>query len=87
MRSISHLSVQLRDELEREMGMDLAQYRHFIADSMMEVFGQMQSPSLILPYLYLGSEWNASNIDELKANRSVTVRHSGYSRTPLWVLQ
>ena len=32
------------------------------------VLGQMDPASKILDYLYLGSEWNASNLDELRAN-------------------
>ena len=30
--------------------------------------GQMDPASMILDYLYLGSEWNASNLEELRAN-------------------
>ena len=33
---------------------------------MLKILGQMDEASKILDYLYLGSEWNASNFEELK---------------------
>ena len=33
---------------------------------MLEILAQMDKATEILPYLYLGSEWNASNFEELK---------------------
>ena len=48
--------------------MNLREYRHFIDTEMFEILGQMDAPSKIQDYLYLGSEWNASNIEELQNN-------------------
>jgi protein phosphatase slingshot len=33
---------------------------------MLTILGQMDEPSEIFEYLFLGSEWNASNLEELK---------------------
>ncbi|XP_053376179.1 protein phosphatase Slingshot homolog 2-like isoform X3 [Mercenaria mercenaria] len=58
----------LRRAVEEKLGMDLKKYKSFIDTEMMEILGQMDSPSKILDHLYLGSEWNASNLDELQHN-------------------
>ena len=50
------------------MGRDLHDYRNFIDVEMLVILGQMDSASLIFDYLYLGSEWNASNLEELQKN-------------------
>jgi len=50
------------------MGRDLKEYKEFIDAQMLEILGQMDAPSMILDYLYLGSEWNASNLEELQNN-------------------
>ena len=63
--------LQLRERLEAEMQMELRKYKAFIDEEMMLILGQMDSPSLVFDFLYLGSEWNASNFEELKANGSV----------------
>ena len=49
--------------------MSLSAHKSSIDVLMLEIFGQMDQSTMILPYLYLGSEWNASNFDELRANR------------------
>lgn len=49
--------------------MNLTAYKRVVDEEMVVVMRQMDSPSLILDYLYLGSEWNASNLEELKQNR------------------
>lgn len=36
--------------------------------------GQMESASKIFDYLYLGTEWNASNEEELAANKYASPR-------------
>jgi len=46
--------------------MSLTEFKHFIDEEMITVMRQMDAPSQIFDYLYLGSEWNASNLDELK---------------------
>jgi protein phosphatase slingshot len=48
--------------------MSLSSYKQYIDDVMLHILAQMDKPTMILPYLYLGSEWNASNFEELKAN-------------------
>ena len=50
------------------MGMPLKPYKHFIDEEMIIILRQMDSPSMIFEHLYLGSEWNASNLEELRAN-------------------
>lgn len=48
------------------MERDLSSYKSFIDEEMIRILGQMDESSQIFDYLYLGSEWNASNFDELK---------------------
>ena len=36
---------------------------------MLTVLGEMESSAKILDFLYLGSEWNAANSDELEENK------------------
>ena len=59
----------IRKQLEGEMGENLDKYRTFIDEEILLVLGQLDQSSKILDYLYLGSEWNASNFDELKENK------------------
>lgn len=47
--------------------MNLDEYKSFIDQEMLMILGQMDAPTEIFHYLYLGSEWNASNLEELKA--------------------
>ena len=62
------VTLQLRKAVEEKMGMELIEHRSFIDKEMMAILGQMDAPSLILDHLYLGSEWNASNLEELQHN-------------------
>lgn len=48
------------------MERDLTEYKSFIDNQMIRIMGQLEEPSKILDYLYLGSEWNASNYEELR---------------------
>jgi len=50
----------------------MREYKALINEEMLVVMRQMDSSSKILNYLYLGSEWNASNLDELQENRCVS---------------
>lgn len=59
-------SKEIRSELEAQLGRDLSDYKSFIDKEMIRIMGQLEEPSKILDYLYLGSEWNASNFEELK---------------------
>jgi protein phosphatase slingshot len=44
-------------------------YKEFIDKEMLIILGQLDKPSKITDYLYLGTEWNASNWDELLKNK------------------
>ena len=50
------------------MDICLKHMRQFIDEEMIVILRQMDSASEIFPFLYLGSEWNASNLEELKEN-------------------
>ncbi|XP_040465349.1 protein phosphatase Slingshot homolog 3 isoform X1 [Falco naumanni] len=62
-------SKEVREELERRTGHSLAQHKDFIDNEMLLVLAQMDRPSHIFPHLYLGSEWNAANLEELQQNQ------------------
>ncbi|XP_049695356.2 LOW QUALITY PROTEIN: protein phosphatase Slingshot [Helicoverpa armigera] len=62
----------IRGRLEEELDMDLAEYKSFIDQEMLTILGQMDAPTEIFDHVYLGSEWNASNLEELQRNG---VRH------------
>nr|XP_060628160.1 protein phosphatase Slingshot homolog 3 isoform X2 [Anolis sagrei ordinatus] len=62
-------SKEIRAELERRAGCSLKDYKEFIDNEMLLIMAQMDRPSKIFDYLYLGSEWNASNLEELQRNR------------------
>uniref|UniRef100_A0A8C5D1W4 protein-serine/threonine phosphatase n=1 Tax=Gadus morhua TaxID=8049 RepID=A0A8C5D1W4_GADMO len=59
-------SKQIRTELEQHMSCNLNEYKEFIDNEMLLILGQMDKASLIFDHLYLGSEWNASNLEELQ---------------------
>ncbi|CAF4803183.1 unnamed protein product [Rotaria sp. Silwood1] len=61
-------SSKLREQLEKAFEMSLTPFKQYIDDEMLQILAQMDKPTMILPHLYLGSEWNASNFEELKAN-------------------
>ncbi|KAI8434951.1 hypothetical protein MSG28_003416 [Choristoneura fumiferana] len=65
-------SKAIRGRLEDELDMDLAEYKSFIDQEMLTILGQMDAPTEIFEHVYLGSEWNASNLEELQRNG---VRH------------
>lgn len=58
--------MQLRNKLEEDMNQSLKDYKQFIDEQMIIILRQMDAPSKIFEYLYLGSEWNASNLEELR---------------------
>ncbi|RMB98073.1 hypothetical protein DUI87_25551 [Hirundo rustica rustica] len=62
-------SKEVREELERRTGHSLAEHKDFIDNEMLLVLAQMDRPSRVFPHLYLGSEWNAANLEELQQNR------------------
>lgn len=58
----------IRKRLEAECAVSLAPYREFVDRTIMFILGQMEKPSKIFDYLYLGTEWNAANFEELEKN-------------------
>ncbi|XP_068922582.1 protein phosphatase Slingshot homolog 3 [Petaurus breviceps papuanus] len=62
-------SKEIRQALEGRLGCPLQQYRDFIDNQMLVLMAQRDRASHIFPHLYLGSEWNAANLDELQRNR------------------
>jgi hypothetical protein len=71
-------SKAIRGRLEDELDMDLAEYKSFIDQEMLTILGQMDAPTEIFEHVYLGSEWNASNLEELQRNGYVHVDLSPY---------
>ena len=59
-------SKAIRTKLEEELDRKLTEYKSFIDEEMLVILGQMDTATEVFPYLYLGSEWNASNLDELR---------------------
>lgn len=61
-------SKYIRTRLEEHLDMDLGEFKSFIDQEMLIILGQMDSPTEIFDHVYLGSEWNASNLEELQRN-------------------
>ncbi|XP_052412708.1 protein phosphatase Slingshot homolog 1 isoform X1 [Carassius gibelio] len=59
-------SKEIRNVLEQQMNRNLKDYKEFIDNEMLLILGQMDKATLIFDHLYLGSEWNASNLEELQ---------------------
>ncbi|XP_049619530.1 protein phosphatase Slingshot homolog 1 isoform X1 [Syngnathus scovelli] len=59
-------SKQIRTELEQHMSCNLKEFKEFIDNEMLLILGQMDKATLIFDHVYLGSEWNASNLEELQ---------------------
>lgn len=57
---------QIRTELEQHMNCNLMEYKEYIDNEMLLILGQMDKATLIFDHVYLGSEWNASNLEELQ---------------------
>ncbi|XP_044057329.1 protein phosphatase Slingshot homolog 2 isoform X2 [Siniperca chuatsi] len=57
---------EIRTELEMQMVCNLRGFKEFIDNEMIVILGQMDSPTEIFDHVYLGSEWNASNLEELQ---------------------
>ena len=58
----------IRLQLENRMERNLETFKSFIDKEILIILGQMDPASRIEDYLYLGSEWNASNLEELGQN-------------------
>ena len=67
LRSVVNLPVN-SPQLEDDLGGNLESFKSFIDKEILVTLGQMDPASKILDYLYLGSEWNASNLEELRQN-------------------
>ena len=65
-------SKYIRGRLEEDLDMDLGEFKPFIDQEMLTILGQMDAPTEIFDHVYLGSEWNASNLEELQKNGYVT---------------
>ena len=63
-------------QLEDDLGGNLESFKSFIDKEILVILGQMDPASKILDYLYLGSEWNASNLEELRQNGITHVLNS-----------
>ncbi|XP_073972473.1 protein phosphatase Slingshot isoform X3 [Rhodnius prolixus] len=61
-------SKQVRAKLEECLDVDLGEFKSFIDEEMLVILGQMDEATEIFPHVYLGSEWNASNLEELNKN-------------------
>ncbi|XP_036070327.1 protein phosphatase Slingshot homolog 1 isoform X2 [Oryzias melastigma] len=59
-------SKEIRNDLEQHMSCHLKEYKEFIDNEMLLILGQMDKATLIFDHVYLGSEWNASNLEELR---------------------
>lgn len=64
-------SKYIRGRLEEDLDMDLGEFKPFIDQEMLTILGQMDAPTEIFDHVYLGSEWNASNLEELQKNGCV----------------
>ena len=59
-------SVHIRSLLEKELNQNLDAYKKFVDVTIFQFYNQLvECASQILPCLYLGTEWNASNYDSL----------------------
>lgn len=61
-------SKYIRGRLEEHLDMDLVEFKPFIDQEMLTILGQMDAATEIFDHVYLGSEWNASNLEELQRN-------------------
>ncbi|XP_056899877.1 protein phosphatase Slingshot homolog 3 isoform X1 [Takifugu flavidus] len=56
------------DALQERIGFDMKPFKKYIDNEILVTIAQMDKPSKIFDYLYLGSEWNAANLEELHKN-------------------
>ncbi|RNA41618.1 phosphatase Slingshot 2 -like protein [Brachionus plicatilis] len=63
-------SIYIRELLERELQLKLDDFKRFIDATIFQFYNQLvECATKILDYLYLGTEWNASNYDSLVNDR------------------
>ena len=59
-------SIHIRELLENQLNLKLDNFKKFIDVTIFQFYNQLvECASELLPYLYLGTEWNASNYDAL----------------------
>lgn len=61
-------SKMVHTSLKSRIGFDMRPYKEYIDNEILVTMAQMDKPSKILDNLYLGSEWNAANFEELQKN-------------------
>lgn len=61
-------SKMVHTALQTRIGFDMRPYKEYIDNEILVTMAQMDKPSKIFDYLYLGSEWNAANFEELQKN-------------------
>ncbi|KAM6952348.1 protein phosphatase Slingshot homolog 3 isoform 1-T1 [Lycodopsis pacificus] len=61
-------SKMVHSALETRIGFDMNPFKEYIDNEILVTMAQMDKPSKIFDFLYLGSEWNAANIEELQKN-------------------
>uniref|UniRef100_A0A665T6P8 protein-serine/threonine phosphatase n=1 Tax=Echeneis naucrates TaxID=173247 RepID=A0A665T6P8_ECHNA len=61
-------SKMVHSALEKRIGFDMRPYKEYIDNEILVTMAQMDKPSKIFDYLFLGSEWNAANFEELQKN-------------------
>ncbi|XP_062281488.1 protein phosphatase Slingshot homolog 3 [Scomber scombrus] len=61
-------SKMVHSALETRIGFDVRPFKEYIDNEILVTMAQMDKPSKIFDYLYLGSEWNAANFEELQKN-------------------
>ncbi|KAM7000811.1 protein phosphatase Slingshot homolog 3 [Tautogolabrus adspersus] len=62
-------SKMVHTALKTRIGFDMRPYKEYIDNEILVTMAQMDKPSKIFDYLYLGSEWNAANFEELQKNK------------------
>lgn len=77
-------SKYIRGRLEEHLDMDLGEFKSFIDEEMLVILGQMDAPTEIFDHVYLGSEWNASNLEELQRNGWVPQKQKFHLSIQLW---
>lgn len=61
-------SKMVHTALQSRIGFDMRPFKEYIDNEILVTMAQMDKPSKIFDYLYLGSEWNAANFEELQKN-------------------
>ncbi|XP_034037047.1 protein phosphatase Slingshot homolog 3 isoform X1 [Thalassophryne amazonica] len=61
-------SKMVHTALKTRIGFDMRPFNQFIDNEILVTMAQMDKPSKIFDYLYLGSEWNAANFEEMQKN-------------------